>query len=104
MQMQQNSQRAIRTLFADLKTCRKRWESLNTDSLKHAQNIVNTVLQLLYILIKFIIYIFIFNVIINQKKKKKSFIILNSCYYYYYYYYYLIYIRCMILKFKIYIF
>ncbi|KAL6635623.1 hypothetical protein LY90DRAFT_674845 [Neocallimastix californiae] len=49
MQMQQNSQRAIRTLFADLKTCRKRWESLNTDSLKHAQNIVNTVLQLLYI-------------------------------------------------------
>lgn len=47
--MQQNSQRAIRTLFKDLKTCQKRWDSLNTDSLKHATNIVNTVLQILYV-------------------------------------------------------
>jgi len=89
MQMQQNSQRAIRTLFADLKTCRKRWESLNTDSLKHAQNIVNTVLQLLYILIKFIIYMFIFNVIINQKKKKKIFLFLIFFFFFFFFFFFL---------------
>ncbi|ORX46181.1 hypothetical protein BCR36DRAFT_357294 [Piromyces finnis] len=47
--MKRSSQRAIKTLFNDLKTCQKRWDSLNTDSLKHASNIVNTVLQLLYV-------------------------------------------------------
>jgi len=47
--MKGSSQRAIKTLFEDLKTCRRRWDSLNTDSLKHATNIVNTILQLLYV-------------------------------------------------------